>query len=292
MGAAKSSTNVSAPVNAYESQTAVPEGLGPNSFVNTILYTSPPPSSLPPIIVAITFKNDRDEIAFICSLCYNDQTETFVMRMNVNGQWQPEEELTGFNWSDDQPNIVVLINPAEHQNLRIDVYVNITQFHFSYSPPFETIRQIQYEGANFKPWVGKALPDYEVGKVVYIKGRSADEDDHNHFNINMVPSLPQSYVTKNFVLHMSFRFSDGVVVRNHKVNEQWGADEREGNLSDFLLPGDEFCIRIVAQRTGFEIGVNGSHFCYFEYRAPFTSLSSDMSVQVIRASSIEKIEYS
>ena len=45
---------------------------------------------------------------------------------------------------------------------------------------------------------------------------------------------------------------------------------------------------IVAQKTGFEVGVNGSHFFHFNYRVP---LSKEMSVDMHGLPFVEKIEY-
>ena len=43
-----------------------------------------------------------------------------------------------------------------------------------------------------------------------------------------------------------------------------------------------------AQKHGFEVGVNGSHFCYFKHRVPLTK---EMSVQFNNLNYLEKIEY-
>ena len=49
-----------------------------------------------------------------------------------------------------------------------------------------------------------------------------------------------------------------------------------------------FTMTVVAQKHGFEVGVNESHFCFFRYRLP---LNKDMSIQFHNLNFIEKIEY-
>ena len=73
----------------------------------------------------------------------------------------------------------------------------------------------------------QALPNYEVGKVVYIKGQAPPGGT---FIINMVPSLPQDYMIENIALHMSFRFSEKIVVRNHRTDMKWAHEERGGGM--------------------------------------------------------------
>ena len=49
-----------------------------------------------------------------------------------------------------------------------------------------------------------------------------------------------------------------------------------------------FSMTVVAQKHGFAVGVNGSHFCFFKYRVPLTK---EMSVEFIHLPFLEKVEY-
>ena len=61
------------------------------------------------------------------------------------------------------------------------------------------------------------------------------------------------------------------------------------DLSQLLFHSYQpFTMTIVAQKTGFEVGVNGSHFFHFNYRVPLTR---EMSVDMHGFPFVEKIEY-
>ena len=48
--------------------------------------------------------------------------------------------------------------------------------------------------------------------------------------MNMVPSLPNDYKFENFALNMFFKFDEKVITRNHRVNMQFGHEERDGGM--------------------------------------------------------------
>lgn len=131
----------------------------------------------------------------------------------------------------------------------------------------------------------QALPDYGVGKVVYIHGQAAPAQ--KNFIVDFVPSLPHDYRSENIAMHLSCRFAENTVVRNTMTNNSWGGEERGGGMP--FTPGQRFTMIVVAQKDGFEVGVNGSHFTHYRYRLPLTN---EMSV-AFRGSIpfIEKVEY-
>lgn len=106
------------------------------------------------------------------------------------------------------------------------------------------------------------------------------------FGIDFVSSTPDNYKPENMPLHMSMRFRDNVVVRNTKTNGRWGVEEREGGMP--FKPGMPFVMTVFAQKDGFEVNVDGSHFTNYKYRTP---LSSNMSVQLRNVPFVQKIEY-
>ena len=78
----------------------------------------------------------------------------------------------------------------------------------------------------------QALPNYEVGKIVYIKGQAPTGKT---FTMDFVPSLPHDYKPENIAFHFSVRFNENTVVRNHKINEKWAGEERNGGMP--FVPG-------------------------------------------------------
>lgn len=104
--------------------------------------------------------------------------------------------------------------------------------------------------------------------------------------MDFVPSLPHEYRPENIAMVLGVRLEENAVVRNTKTNEKWGSEERWGGMP--FAPGQRFVVTVVAQKDGFEVGVNGSHFTHYKYRVPLTK---DMSIQFRNVPHIEKVEY-
>lgn len=71
----------------------------------------------------------------------------------------------------------------------------------------------------------------ETGHVIVVGGRSIDSAS----KVNL--SLSTGKVSlANVALHISVRFHDDVIVRNSKLDGQWGNEEREDNLHESAQP--------------------------------------------------------
>jgi Galactoside-binding lectin len=86
------------------------------------------------------------------------------------------------------------------------------------------------------------------------------------------------------MFHMSIRPRDGVIVRNHLQNGQWGMEERYGPCR--IRKNETFEIIILAELQHYKIAVNGHHLGVFRHRLPlnlvqFINVSGDVSVEHI-----------
>lgn len=73
----------------------------------------------------------------------------------------------------------------------------------------------------------------------------------------------------DIALHINPRFSEGgkpVLVRNHKLGERWGKEERD-LLSPFpFMPGHHFEMKILCTFTEFKVAVNNTPAFDFQHR--------------------------
>lgn len=72
--------------------------------------------------------------------------------------------------------------------------------------------------------------------------------------------------TDDIAFHLSVQRHEQGVLRNHRINQEWGTEERFGDMP--LYPGQFFDILILAEESAFKVDINGVHFCMFQYRVP------------------------
>uniref|UniRef100_A0A1I8BQ08 Galectin n=1 Tax=Meloidogyne hapla TaxID=6305 RepID=A0A1I8BQ08_MELHA len=81
----------------------------------------------------------------------------------------------------------------------------------------------------------------------------------NRVNFNL-------YKTNNDIaLHISIRYSEGIIVRNSMISNQWGDQELEGGLP--LAKNEIFDLTIINEPANFLILLNGKKFCKFVHRS-------------------------
>nr|CAJ43112.1 galectin 2 [Suberites domuncula] len=250
----------------------------PGMFVN-VMYTSPTDGSR----LKINFLNGDDNL-----LCVNPRYDecSLVLNSKLGGGWQHEECPNDFPL-DKGKDVELMISAEENSFELYSEKFNYFSYSYLYRDEVTNVKCIQCEGngTNLLAFVGKVLPDFDVGKAVYIHGRAPTEDG---FNIDLVPSLPSHYKSDIVCLHIGVRFAQGVVIRNNNTKGKWGNEEKWNGMP--FRPGSPFAVIIYAQKGGFEISVNGKHFTKFNYRSS-TPLQSDMCVQLVRVPHIEKIEF-
>lgn len=78
---------------------------------------------------------------------------------------------------------------------------------------------------------------------------------------------------KDVALHINPRLPQNYIVRNAKINGNWGKEETTSALPFNLLRGDTFAIQILVTESEFNISVNGRHFAAFAHRIPYQRIT-------------------
>nr|XP_034174669.1 uncharacterized protein LOC117601672 [Osmia lignaria] len=128
------------------------------------------------------------------------------------------------------------------------------------------------------PYVGAVENGLIPGKMVKIQGKVPSDAIRFAVNYQLGPTLnPRD----DIAIHVSPRFQDGFITRNHIMSMSWGPEENEGPLC--IQPGQEFEIFILCDHGCYKIAINGRHFAEFVHRLPYqkvTHLVIDGDVEV------------
>ncbi|KAF8781587.1 H(+)/Cl(-) exchange transporter 3 like protein [Argiope bruennichi] len=122
------------------------------------------------------------------------------------------------------------------------------------------------------------------GKMIEIKGRIPYGAER--FEINLIAGFDSS---SDRVLHLSIRFDQHCVVRNHREYGRWGPEERQGAFPFSF--GREFTLMIATERTKYRIAVNNQHCWDFKHRLRMgrvVSLGMSGTVDVYEIDFIER----
>ncbi|XP_073520671.1 galectin-9 isoform X2 [Phyllobates terribilis] len=98
-------------------------------------------------------------------------------------------------------------------------------------------------------------------KVIVIRGAVPPHHPQRfHINLNFCGGI---------AFHFNPRFNENTIVRNSKLNNSWGKEEREIHCGGLCFaPGQNFVIEIICEHHNFRVNVNGSHVCNFNHRVP------------------------
>ncbi|XP_017885783.1 basic salivary proline-rich protein 1-like isoform X2 [Ceratina calcarata] len=128
------------------------------------------------------------------------------------------------------------------------------------------------------PYVAPVEGGLHPGKMLKVVGRTQPGCVLFAINYQLGPNLnPRD----DIALHVSPRFPNGFITRNHIENMTWGPEENAGPM--WIKPGQEFEILILCEAHCYKIAVNGRHFAEFRHRLPFqkvTHLVIDGDVEV------------
>ncbi|XP_041035253.1 galectin-9-like [Carcharodon carcharias] len=106
----------------------------------------------------------------------------------------------------------------------------------------------------YQAYLGSIQPQQNIQVVGTVKPKPY------RFTIN----LKTSY-SDNIALHINQRFDENAVVRNSRINQNWGTEERSLPFLPFV-PGQTFKVLIVVQPTCYKVSVNGRHLFNFNHR--------------------------
>lgn len=128
------------------------------------------------------------------------------------------------------------------------------------------------------PYVGEVEGGLVPGKMVKVQGRVPPQAIRFAINYQLGPNInPRD----DIAIHVSPRFPEGFVTRNHIESMSWGIEENEGPF--WLAPGQGFEIIILCEEPCYKIAINGRHFTEFAHRLPYnkvTHLVIDGDVEV------------
>ena len=75
--------------------------------------------------------------------------------------------------------------------------------------------------------------------------------------------------------HMSCRFQENVIVRNHKTKSTFGVEDKtpgKNKQTNPLKAGEDFTVLILVGSDRFHVSVNNKDFCEFPFRMPLSSV--------------------
>lgn len=105
----------------------------------------------------------------------------------------------------------------------------------------------------------------------------------------MVNLLARHVNEYDIALHISVRFSSrgNVVVRNSRLDNVFGQEERDGPSFPFVLYRP-FLMEILAEENRYRISIDGRHHSYYAYRMPRSSVDR---LQIQAAVQTNEIRY-
>ncbi|XP_031833773.1 uncharacterized protein LOC116427496 [Nomia melanderi] len=128
------------------------------------------------------------------------------------------------------------------------------------------------------PYVGTVEGGLVPGKMVKVKGKVPSDAIRFAVNYQLGPTLnPRD----DIAIHLSPRFPEGFITRNHIESMAWGIEENEGPMC--IQPGQEFEILLLCDQACYKIAINGRHFAIFAHRLPYqkvTHLVIDGDVEI------------
>jgi len=125
--------------------------------------------------------------------------------------------------------------------------------HVSITGDLSSLRVFHYGGTIF-PSPYSAIAKLTPGKRLDISGLPTGKK----VNINLYRANMDS------ALQFSIRYNEGVIVRNSMVNNEWGAEEREGGFP--LSKNEVFDVTIINEAYSFQIFINGKRFTTYAHR--------------------------
>ncbi|XP_073445836.1 galectin-9-like isoform X2 [Dendrobates tinctorius] len=98
-------------------------------------------------------------------------------------------------------------------------------------------------------------------KVIVIRGAvAAHHPQRFHIDLTFCGGI---------AFHFNPRFNENTIVRNSRLNNCWGKEERDLHCGGLCFaPGQSFVIEIICEHHNFRVNVNGNHVCNFNHRVP------------------------
>ncbi|CAH2222965.1 galectin-9 isoform X1 [Pelobates cultripes] len=113
--------------------------------------------------------------------------------------------------------------------------------------------------ANFAiPYTTNIFGGFFPSKTIVINGTVSVHPKRFHINLKFKDGT---------ALHFNPRFDENTIVRNSRLNNSWGKEERQlSGHGMCFAPGQSFVIQIICEPHAFKVNVNGHHVCDFNHR--------------------------
>ncbi|KAI9576603.1 32 kDa beta-galactoside-binding lectin [Glossina fuscipes] len=135
-------------------------------------------------------------------------------------------------------------------------------------------------------FAGNLAHHLEFGHALEIVAKTVDSA--SKFHISLVTEKTVINPNADVGLRFSIYFRDHCIVRNSRINSEWGEEEIKDNqnaLSNPIRPGEFFMVYILACEEKFHISINSRPFCTYRYRVPLEllrALEIKDQIQVIK----------
>ncbi|XP_072346390.1 galectin-9C-like isoform X2 [Scyliorhinus torazame] len=129
----------------------------------------------------------------------------------------------------------------------------------------------------YQAYLGSIRPQQKIRVVGTVKPKPS------RFTINL-----KTGYSDNIALHINQRFDENAVVRNSRINQNWGTEERNLPLLPFV-PGQTFEVLIVVQPNCYKVSVNGRHL--FNYNHRIQPLNQIDQLEVTGDISLSLVQY-
>ncbi|XP_055519678.1 galectin-4-like [Leucoraja erinacea] len=160
-------------------------------------------------------------------------------------------------------------------NVTGDVHVNAITFKEPDSTPAPVT--VSNPVVPYKAYIGAIRPQQLI-KIVGTVNTNA-----TRFSINLMTSC-----WDNIALHIDQRFNENAVVRNSRIQQEWGTEERALPFLPFV-PGQTFEMQIMVQSSCYAVSVNGRHL--FNYNHRLEPLNQINKLEVLDDVSLSFVQY-
>ncbi|WKX95473.1 hypothetical protein Q1695_012157 [Nippostrongylus brasiliensis] len=176
------------------------------------------------------------------------------------------------NWSENEQRISNPFKAGQEFDLR--VFANRVEVGvFEQRQPLDGIDHVSIRGDLVKlrlfHYGGRIFPNPYMAVAELKPGKRLDISalpTGKRVNINLYRE------NKEFALQVSIRFNEGAIVRNAMNNNQWGKEEREGDMP--ISKGEVFDATIINEEFSFQIFFNGKRFASFSHRGSPTDIKT------------------
>ncbi|XP_060647920.1 uncharacterized protein LOC132785712 [Drosophila nasuta] len=246
--------------------------------------------------------------SFSINFCLDDENQNTALHVNprfhrkyivrntkTNGVWGPEEVASPIKFPLERGHRFKIQVLVTRENYLISIN-NQAFAQYNHRLAYESVRVLRIDGdveinqiyrtflngfpnqfPNFGPSVGDftelplnenvaAIGELNEGYNFIFCGRILD--DANNFSINFMYDDEEH----DIALHISTRLQERSVVRNTKIEGDWGHEDDTSELPFLFRPGAPFTIQVLVTAAYYLISVNGLHFAQYKHRLTFASV--------------------